>query len=61
MGALILSSFRLPNPHHWTLRFYHLPLRRLSHPQRPLLPLHPLPLVQDRIARFVTMAAHLIR
>jgi len=43
-------------------RAFHLihdPLRRLPHHLRPLLPLHPLPLAQDSIARLVAMATHL--
>jgi len=41
-----------------TFHIIRLPLRRLPHPLRPLLPSHPLPLAQDSIARLVTTAAH---
>ena len=52
------------NPLHHSRRAFHLihdPLRRLPHHLHPLLPLHPLPLAQDLIARLVAMATHLPR
>ena len=50
------------NPLLHSRRAFHLihdPLRRLPHHLRPLLPLHPLPLGQDSIARLVAVATHL--